>query len=340
MIFYDFKSSLTPKQCIERLRSAFGDEAPSQTTVYRWHAEFNRSRTTLSDEPREGRPATAVTPANIDAVRELLKQDRRTTYNEIEASLGIGTTAIKTILHDHLAVRKLCARWIPHNLKEGEKKARVDWCKKIIKRFDHGRSKTVYDIVTGDESWIYCYEPESKRQSTQWVFPDEDNPTKVKRARSTGKQMVASFFTRTGHVATVALPLKSTLNAEWYTTICLPEVLRKVREKRPRGKILFHHDNARPHIADRTTNYLTQEGVELLKPPTYSPDLSPCDFFLFPTIKNKMRGLRFDSAEAAVQTYENLVSEVTPEQWAKCFQDWFHRMQKCIDCHGEYFEKQ
>ncbi|EFN87503.1 hypothetical protein EAI_05529, partial [Harpegnathos saltator] len=43
-----------------------------------------------------------------------------------------------------------------------------------------------YDIVTGDESWIYtsvyAYEPESKQQSTVWVFQDEPNPTKVVRA--------------------------------------------------------------------------------------------------------------------------------------------------------------
>lgn len=79
MIFYDFLSSLTPKQCVERLGSAFGDKAPSQRTVYEWYAEFSRGRTSLSDEFRKGRPATAITPANFDAVRNLLKEDRRTT---------------------------------------------------------------------------------------------------------------------------------------------------------------------------------------------------------------------------------------------------------------------
>lgn len=340
MIFYDFKSSLTPKECIERLRSAFGDKAPSQSTVYEWYAEFKRGRTTLSDEPKEGRPVTAVTPPNINAVRKLLEEDRRTTYSEIETSLGIGGNAIKIILHDHIGVRKLCARWIPHNLTESQKKARVDWCRKNIERFDRGQSNHVYDIVTGDETWIYCYEPESKQQSAQWVFPDEDKPTKVKRGRSASKQMVASFFGRTGHVATVALPPDSTVNAEWYTTQCLRAVLIKVREKRPKGGIILHHDNARPHIANRTTEYLKANGVEILHSPSNSPDLAPCDFFLFPTIKNKMRGLQYNSPEEAIEAYEKNVSEVTPEQWAQCFKDWFLRMQKCIDCNGEYFEKQ
>lgn len=61
--------------------------ALSQRAVYEWNAEWNRDRTTPSDESREGRPDTQ---ANIDtAVRKLLKEDRRTIYNDIEESLAI-----------------------------------------------------------------------------------------------------------------------------------------------------------------------------------------------------------------------------------------------------------
>jgi len=95
MIFYDFKCGLNQKQCIDRLRSAFGNKTPSKTTVYDWFAEFKRGRESLSDECREGRPSTAVVPANIDAVREMIAADRHVTYREIEASLGIGKRQYK-----------------------------------------------------------------------------------------------------------------------------------------------------------------------------------------------------------------------------------------------------
>jgi [histone H3]-lysine36 N-dimethyltransferase SETMAR len=339
MIFYDFKKSLTPLQCFESLNSVFGDEAPSQRTVYEWYANFKRGRVELCDESREGRPATAVTPENIDAVRNLLQEDHRTTYREIKAHLGIGMTQIKTILHDHLGVRKLCARWIPHNLTEAQKKARVKWSKEMLKKYDHGRFKAVYDIVTGDESWIYCYEPESKRQSSEWVFPDEPNPTKVKRSRSAGKKMIASFFKKIGPVVSVALENRRTVNAEWYTTICLPTVFEKVRQNRPRSRIVLHQDNASSHNAEETKKFLATNRIDLMTHPPYSPDLAPCDFFLFPYIKDKMRGVKFNTADAAVEAFENLVSEVPPERWAKCFDDWFYRMKKCIQCNGEYFKK-
>lgn len=113
MILYDFKSNLTAQQSFDRLHLAFEDEAPSYRTIQRWFTEFNRGRQSLSDEPREGRPSTAVSHENIDAVREMIKSDRHVTYYEIRASLGIGMSQIQTILHEHLAVRKLCSRWIP-----------------------------------------------------------------------------------------------------------------------------------------------------------------------------------------------------------------------------------
>ena len=59
--------------------------------------------------------------------------------------------------------------------------------------------------MTGDESWIYAYEPDSKQLPTVWVFQDELNPTKVAGARSTFKQIIACFFGKTGHVAIVPL---------------------------------------------------------------------------------------------------------------------------------------
>ena len=43
----------------------------------------------------------------------------------------------------------------------------------MLQKDDCGASQQVYDIVTGDESWFYAYENESKLQSTVWVFQDE-----------------------------------------------------------------------------------------------------------------------------------------------------------------------
>lgn len=340
MIFYDYKCGLTPKLCIDRLQQAFKDEAPSKTSVYRWFTEFESGRTYLSDDFREGRPATAITDENIDLVRNMINADRHVTYAEIAASIGIGKSQIQKILHEHLLSRKLCCRWIPHKLTDDQKKARVKWCRDTLKKYDNGTSAAVYNIVTGDESWIYCYDPETKQQSTVWVFQNENLPTKVIRGRSVGKRMVASFFRKNGHVATVPLEDRKTVNSDWYTTICLPKVFEELRVTSRKRKIVLHHDNASSHTSALTRAYLENEKIDLMDHPPYSPDLAPCDFYLFPNVKKKLRGKRFSSAEVAVEAYEKEVAQIPTSEWNQCFSKWFLRMKKCIDCNGDYFEKQ
>ena len=88
MVFYDFKNGLN--QSLERLTQAFGDLAPSHATVPNWFAEFKKDRTSFEDEERSGRPSTAVTEDNIDAVEKMVQEDARVTYKDIETSLGIG----------------------------------------------------------------------------------------------------------------------------------------------------------------------------------------------------------------------------------------------------------
>ena len=91
----------------------------------------------------------------------------------------------------------------------------------MLEKFDRGASKDVYKIVIGDELCIYAYESETKQQST------EPNPTKVVCEKITLKQMVTCFICKTGHMATVPLEHRRTVNSEWYTTVCLAKVFGK-----------------------------------------------------------------------------------------------------------------
>jgi len=166
MIFYDFKVGLSQKECIEQLRSTFGNDSPSQRTVYQWLSEFKRGRSDLSDEKHEGCPSSAVNDKNIKAARRLIIANNRIAYKEMNSSLGVSMNAIQKIL----GFRKLCARWIPHRLTEKQKNVRVSWRVQMQQRFYFGNSKAVLDIIIGDETWIYCYEPESKCQSAKWKY--------------------------------------------------------------------------------------------------------------------------------------------------------------------------
>lgn len=339
MIFYDFCQGLTGEQCVLRMKETFESDSPSKTTIYRWFQEFRLNRESLCDEKRGGRPAKTVIPANIDAVRELITSERNVTCRELSETLNIDLKQISTILHEHLKVRKVCSRWIPHLLTVLQKEVRVKWCRDMLKRYHSGNSTAVYNIVTGDETWIYSYEPETKQQSTVWVFEDESSPTKVVRSRSVSKKMIAAFFGIKGLIAIVPLEDRKTVNSDWYTSICLPIVIAEVRKNNPKRDIVLHHDNASAHTAKNTNDYLEAKNIKLMSHCPYSPDLAPNDFFLFPKIKKIMRGRRFTCPNEAVEGFKSLVLDLSPLDWKNCMKDWFARMEKCINVNGEYFEK-
>lgn len=342
MIFYDFKVGLTENQCIKRLISGFGDDAPSRATVFRWYAQFKRGIFSLKDDEKSGRPSTAVTEKNINIIKKMLLEDAKTTYLQIEERVKISSPAIYEILHKHLRVRKLCSRWVPHSLSQEQKKQRVTWCKKMLAKFNNGEGRKVFNIITGDESWIYQYDPATKRQSTIWVFPDEHPPTKVKRERSVGKKMICCFFSASGHVASITLDDQKTVTAKWYTEKCLPQVFNALKKKRPKSGLkglLLHHDNASPHTAALTQKFLKNTKIQEMSHPAYSPDLAPCDFFLFPKIKLGIKGHRFNSPEEARNAFVTAVEELPKEEFRECFKSWFRRMKLCIQANGEYFEK-
>ncbi|CAH1962732.1 unnamed protein product [Acanthoscelides obtectus] len=278
IIYYNFQRQISQQECLAELLSVFDNEAPHQSTIARWYEEFKRGQVSL----RVGAPKTSVTQENVDAVRKLIIEDRHVTYREIEAKLV---------------------------------SPRVNWCQKTLDRFNSGNSKNVYSIVSADESWIYCYEPENKRQSAVWVFQREEKPTKVIRSRSVSKKMVSTIMSKAGHIATI------------------PLIITQLRKTNPERRIILHQDNASSHTAQKTRQYLTEANVELLDHPPYSPDLSPNDFFTFPKIKNRLHGQRFQSPEEAVDAFKNAVLDLPANEWNKYFENWSERMQMCINLH-------
>ena len=127
IIFYNLRLGLTQQQCIDELNWIFGNEAPLRTSFYRWSGEFNRGRSSLQDEFREGCSKPVVVPEIIDAGRQLILQGRHVTYREIETTLGISWTSIHSILHEHLTVKKNLFALDSTQFVKGPKKSHVDW---------------------------------------------------------------------------------------------------------------------------------------------------------------------------------------------------------------------
>ena len=110
VIKYFVKKGIRPNEIFEDMSTTLGDSAPSYSTVKRWAALFKAGRESLEDDERSGRPSTSVNEDTIEKVENLVMADRRLTVRYLAAEVGISTSSVETILHQHLRLNKVSAR--------------------------------------------------------------------------------------------------------------------------------------------------------------------------------------------------------------------------------------
>jgi histone-lysine N-methyltransferase SETMAR len=125
VIKFFVKEGLTPNEIHSKFIKVYGDSSPSFSTVKKWAAEFKRGRTSLEDDPREGRPKSATTPEIIEQVYDLLLDDRWMEVREIAETIGISKESVGYVLHEELDMKELCARWVPRLLTADQKRTRM-----------------------------------------------------------------------------------------------------------------------------------------------------------------------------------------------------------------------
>ena len=93
------------------------------------------------------------------------------------------------------------------------------------------------------------------------------------------------------------------------------------------GSWVLHQDNALAYNALSVKTFLTKHKIILLEHPPYSPDLVPCDFFLFPKIKSALKGTRSESVDAVKANTTDLMNKLSEDDLQHCFQQWKIRME-------------
>ena len=136
--------------------------------------------------------------------------------------------------------------------------------------------------------------------SSQWKIASSPQLKKVRQAKSNVKTMLIAFFNIDGLVHHEHIPRGQTVNKEFYRTVLqrLHNAVHRHRSEKLRsGNWILQHDNAPAHRAVTTNEFLAKHNILALPHPPYSPDLAPCDFFLFPQLKKTMKGRQFDDIE-------------------------------------------
>ena len=111
--------------------------------------------------------------------------------------------------------------------------------------------------------------------------------------------------------------------------------LRKTPALLKSGQWHFHQDNAPVHKSILVTDYLTKTGIKAVRHLPYSPDLAPCDDWLFP----KVRGCRYETIEEMKEAVTKIIDTLTQEDFRGAFQKLLERYKKCIAAGGRDYVK-
>jgi len=314
------------------------DTAYSYSVVASWSKQFREGRESVEDDPRPGRPVTAATKSNIQRVEQLVEEDRRISLRAIQALTSLNLRTIHDILHDHLEMRKKKSRWVPHFLTPENRQKRLNFAKAMLKEYQAGRLRLDH-IITGDECWIYHRKIQKAQSNCSWRRRGEEPDTVVRRDRFEAKTLFSVFFRSTGPLQITYMESGVTIDHQVYIDDCLSPMIQEVQSQRPSQGVrdmLLLHDNARPHVHSNVRNFLQSKGLGEIDHSPYSPDLAPCDFWLFDYIKERLDDE--PCAETLATSVTNILHSIPATEYHKTFKKYIERLELCVLAEGDYFE--
>ncbi len=330
-----------PKEIFDSMREVYGDSSPAYSTVKKWTALFKQGRRSLSDDTRPGRPKDTTTNENIETIRAMVENDPKLKTREIALTSGLSKGSVQTILHLHLGMSKICARWIPRILTAQQKQFRADTSLELLHRYNADPLGFLMRVLTGDETWVHHYDPESKQESMEWRQTGSRPPLKARTQSSAGKIMLSLFWDAQGPILIEYLPHKQTITGQRYADQ-MERLHDAVRQKRrgflERGVLLLH-DNAPPHTSHVAQAAIRTARFEQLPHPPYSPDLAPSDFHLFPSLKKHLRGQRFANDEDLKAEVNQWLETQPKDFYQSGIEALRYRWNKCFVVNGDYIEK-
>ena len=187
-----------------------------------------------------------------------------------------------------------------------------------------------------DESWIYCYDPETKRHGSLGKHGGSPKPKEARLSKSTHKLLMINFWQHWYDLHT----LRSHWTDSQQGILCwgFKGVQGDIHQKRQAlfksGQWHFHQNNAPVHNSILVTDYLTKMGIKTVPHPPYSQDIAPCDFWLFP----KLKDCRYETIEEMKEAVMKVIVMLTQEDFHGSFQKLLERCNKCIAAGGDYLE--
>ena len=161
-IKFCFKLGKNATETYGMLQTAFGDSCMNQASVFEWHKRFKEGRESVRDDERCGRSKELRTLELIGQIKNFLDKNRRVSIETISAQFDVSVGTVHTIICEELKMQKICVKFVPRVLREDQKERHCHDSREMVKLINSDCA-VLGALVTCNESWIYSYDPETKR---------------------------------------------------------------------------------------------------------------------------------------------------------------------------------
>lgn len=325
-ILTEVKNNISASEIHGKLVTAHGEEnVPSLRQIQRKAKEYREGdRVSCERKTGSGRPRTARSEDNVETVRIMIEEDNTVSLQHLSTELDLHESTVYRILTNDLGKKSFCARWVPYALTESQKLQRVNGAQQILREMNG-------NVLVIDEKFLYGKPHPPQQNVRSWGDSSADRPTLIRLGMSAKKFHIIVGINFRGDHHFEVLEAGENVNSERYILF-----LKKIMDVRREGTMTIMHDNARPHVSKLTTDFLSENNINRVFQPPYSPDMNLCDRYIFRNMEVDRKNMEF-SDRASVSTYlANFLPQFSRHKLAREFTRLRQDLQKIIECKGDY----
>jgi histone-lysine N-methyltransferase SETMAR len=207
------------------------------------------------------------------------------------------------------ALKKFNLHYFPYSLDNNQIAEWVAFSSELLEVLTSQRRNRFDHIITGDEFWFDFEYPYAEVS-----IPSRDEVLeRIKKTVDIKKCLISIIWSINEIHSLLNIPKTITYNSKFFCNSIVPdlvEIAYVYSQRKILKNIMTHLDDAHPHNSRKSTECLEQFRARTVPHLAYSPDLAPCDFFLFESVKSKLPGLVIRSREDLIYEIRRIFEEI------------------------------
>lgn len=324
-----------------RIRFALGrhESVPDRKSIHVWVSNFRATGSALKRKS-PGRPRTVTMPDNVARVRASVLQSPKRSAVKHAASLGLSDRSVRRILHSNLNMHPY-KMMVTQELSIRDFETRRALCEDILQNIP-----PTAVVIFSDEAHFHLAGTVNKQNFRYWA---EGNPRELHQRPLHSPHVTVwcgvaefgvwgpYFFEEDGQAVTV----NSNRYCHMLETFLRPKFNQFIEDHE--GEVWFQQDGATAHTARRSREILRELFPGRLLSlhgdiawPPRSPDLTPCDYFLWGYLKAQVYKHRPRTMEALKEVITQEVANIPPEMTRRAMENFRERLRQCVNNGGRH----